>query len=102
MEKNIPTIEVTIGDKTVILYQWLTQEEENKLNAVLVGDIEIDSNQVKKSEIKVKVSMDKIGQSNKILIQSMCKSHTWEQVNEWRPSERSSLIDKINEVREKN
>jgi len=104
MEKNIPTVEVEIGDKKVSLYQWLTQEEEDKYNAIMLGDIQFDAQQLKKAEkgeMDMKVSMAKIADSNKFLIQSICTT-PWEEVNSWKPTLRAELLTKIQELRSKN
>lgn len=102
MEKQIPTIEVDIEGEKVLLYQWLTQEEEDKLNAIMIGDIEVDPSQVKKESLKVKISMTKLSEVNSSLVKFMCKSHTWEIVNQWNPSKRALLLKEIESIRSKN
>jgi len=108
MEKQIPTIEVEIGKgedlKKVVLYQWLTQEEEDKYNSIMLGDLELDPaqlNKASKGEIQMKVSLQRVGESNRFLMQSLCKT-SWEEINSWKPSIRTDLLEKIREIREKN
>ena len=102
MEKIIPTVEVDIEGEKVTLYQWLTQEEEDKLNGVMLGDLDIDPSQAKKGDLKIKLSVAKLGESNKLLVEFLCKSHKWETVNSWKPSMRAKLLEEINSIRSKN
>ena len=105
MEKQIPTVEVDIEGEKVLLYQWLSQEEEDKFNTILLGDFEVNEKQLKEmstGKSEMKISMSKVAESNKFLMQSLVKSPTWEIINSWKPSKRASLLNQINEVRSKN
>jgi hypothetical protein len=106
--KKVPTVEIEIGKgedvKKVSLYQWLTQEEEDKYNSIMLGDIELDATQLanaQKGEMNMKVSLARVADSNKYLMQCMTVN-PWEEVNNWKPSMRTELLNKIQEIREKN
>lgn len=108
MGKEIPTIEIEIGKgedlKKVLLYQWLTQEEEDQYNAIMLGDLQISQEQMDaaaRGELGFNVSLKKISESNKFLIESMCTT-PWDQINSWKPSLRQELVSKIQEMRSKN
>jgi hypothetical protein len=102
--KTVPTIEVEIGkgeeSKKVLLYQWLTQEEEDKYNAILIGDKEYTQDEYTKMET-IGIPIARLNESNTYLMQSMCAT-SWEDINSWRPSLRNELMNKIQEIREKN
>lgn len=104
MGKTIPTIEVEIGKgedlKKVSLYQWMTQEEEDKYNTILVGDKEYTQAEYAKME-EIGIPLQRLNESNTFLMQSMC-AIPWEEVNLWKPKLRSELLEKIQEVRAKN
>jgi hypothetical protein len=96
MEKNIPTTKIQIGDKEVEIYQWMTQDELDKSNSILMGNIEVDTGGA--SEVKVSVTMDKMAEWKRFKISSLVKNFKWEQISEWKPKERDLLSDKIDEV----
>jgi hypothetical protein len=96
MEKNIPTTKVQVGDKEVEIYQWLTQDELDKSNSILMGDMEVKVTDVE--EMKVAVTMDKMAEWKKFKISSLVKNFTWVQISEWKPKDRDLLSDKVDEV----
>ncbi len=106
MEKKVPTVEVEIGKgedlKKILLYQWMTQEEEDKYNAILLGDKEYTQDEYKEmSESGGRVSLVRANEAKRYLIEIFSVT-PWEEVNAWKPSLRNEIEEKIEEIRSKN
>jgi hypothetical protein len=95
MEKSIPTktVEIEKNGETlkVDIYQWLTQEEENKYNGIL------GSNPVEQPDGKIKyvATPEIIASRDKHLFESLVKGIAWDEFNQWHPTNRTPLLDEL-------
>jgi hypothetical protein len=103
--KNIPTVKINIGKdetlKEVEVYQWLTVEEEEKKNEILLSNNELDLSSYtggKKKEIPLTIKINSLAKVNKYLIEAMCKNVTVDEYNIMNPVLRNELVEKVNEV----
>lgn len=95
MEKQIPTIEMEISGKKVVIYEWLTLEESTNYSEIALGDTDItDFKKVEEVTLTTKVW----GELNKFLIKHLCKSPDWEEINQWKQEDRDILILKLREL----
>lgn len=108
MDKSrIPTKEIKVGGddnpKTVKVYEWLTQSEEDERSAIFMGEQEItvdDDSSTKgkksaKDNIKLKVDINKVAKARKFLVEHMCVDLKWEEFDLWSPADRSQLLEAL-------
>lgn len=103
MDKSgIPIHKVTIEDREISVYKWLTAEEDDEYRLLLMGDKEFDISEelIKEGKLKTTLSMDGVAKANRFLIEHMCVDLKWEEYNVWNPDKRSLLLEEINKVRE--
>ena len=95
MTNEIPTKVISIGDgelkKEITVRQWLTQEQEDNLNAIIVGDQKISVSNEESGSIAMQVGPEQMAAYNKLLIESFCVDFGFEQYNIMRPSLRRYL-----------
>lgn len=102
MEKKIPTTILEIGEDKlkVEVYQWLSQEEEDEYNSILIGSKAIETN-TKAKELSFSVSYSDVLKANSYRLKTLLKSPSWDEVSQWSPDLRKELNDKVTEVIDK-
>jgi len=111
MEKSkIPTVKFEVGTTEkfeVEAYKWLTQEEDDRYNDILMGnkefefDVEANKDNEKSSTPKttMSISMSKLADSRKFLIETMCVNLKWEDFNVLQQPVREEIQQKLEAVR---
>jgi hypothetical protein len=101
MEKEIPKKKIKILGEDIEVYEWLTQDEEDKYNNIIMGteDIDVSGDGVEGNNISIKVSAVKLSDARKFLVESLCASLTWDEYNVRSPKFREELFRKISDVR---
>lgn len=107
MDKSkIPTKEITVGKddnlRTIKIYEWLTQDEEDERMRIMMGDQEVDvdeasSNADGKGEAKIKMKMkyDGVAQARKYLVEHMCVDLEWAEFNAMNPTYRADILSEL-------
>lgn len=106
--QEVPTKKIFIGegkDKIEVeVRKFLTQEQEDQHQSILMGDqdIDVDVNDKKDSgseKMTIKVNMSNTNAARKYLVETMLVSHKWEDFNVWEPVLREDLLKQIEILR---
>ena len=96
---EIPTKKVKIGEKEIEVYKWMTQDQEDEYLSIMTEGKEytIDS----EGNTQLSVSARALSNSRKYKVESLCKSLSWEEFNNWSPEDRSKLLSVLEKDKKK-
>lgn len=110
MDKSqIPSKSYTFGEgeyvKEVKLYEWITQDEEDKYQSILMGEAEINTDtaeDIKKGKkYSISITVNQVSEARKHLIASYLCEMNIEEFNVLSPTVRAGIGDKVEEIHSK-
>ena len=96
MDKSkIPTEKIILGEREIIIYQWLTRDEESTYTTLLMGEKDIP---ITGEEINLTTSLANFYRANDYLVSVMCLDLSVEDYGVMNPNLRNELTTKLTEI----
>lgn len=97
-EKKVPSYSVTIAkgtedERSFKMYQWLTQEEHDQYQSILLADRDMEVSGDGKQKMSIPATT--MAQGRKFLVETLCIDLSWDEFNYMRPDLRDEVLDKI-------
>lgn len=96
---EIPTKKLVIEEEEIVVRSYLTQQQEDEYNSLLLGDQDIDvSDSGSNDGISMRFKTSQLASARKFLIESLCVDLTWEEYNTRSPQFRQELFKQLGEI----
>lgn len=98
---KVPGLKVANVERELEVYEWLTQDEEDRKEQITLGDRAYEVEHGKEMTVTVSVTAEKMAELRRFKVEALCRNLTWEEFSIQPPKVRDAITEILEEAEKK-